>query len=319
MNGRVVGGTQAPNPQTGLLYNLLEYDDLFQQTYLYKTNGWLKDRSAWFGNHIRHRFIEGSKHIKLYGQLNHNLFTTKQLLLPGITIDIRLNGTNAEFCLIRAADKTDKYKVVINECKLNVRRVLYNETILNHVNKLMAKGYVAKYPYTETAVHTFSIPQGSTTWRSPVFPIGPSKAQRIYFAIADSDCIDGSWECDPMVFPAAKYKLNYVQFYDNNEALMYKPYEPDFENENCSKSYAALIRIATDSLKTGRCPGIDINDFANDYGIFAIDKVLPTANMTIRARFKEATPELLLGLVFTQYDTYFAYEKSGAIKTPSYV
>ena len=209
--------------------------------------------------------------------------------------------------------------MVINECKLSVRRVLYRETMLSEVDKLMSTGHIAKYPYTETKVHLLSIPAGSTTWTSTVdLSLGPQKPQRIYVAITDHESIDGSWENNPMVFPASKYKLCSLEFYDRDSPLMCKPYKVDFDEQDCNRPYADLLRIATDSYKTGRCLGINSNDFMGDYGVFAIDNIPPDTRLTLNTRFKEATPAHLHVMVFVQYESYFIQGKSGHINPRSH-
>ncbi len=320
MNGQVVGGTRAMHPQTALLHNLLQYDDQYQEKCLISTNAWMKDRA----DHpsfmlMRHQFIEGSRRLKLYGRLNYNFFTTKQLLLPGIDIDINLQANGAEFCLIRSPDVEEEYKMVINDCKLHVRHVLYRETALVKMNKLMSTGHIAKYPYTETVVHNLLIPAGSASWTSTyTLGFGPQKPQRVYFTITDVASVGGSWENNPMVFPAAKYKLCQLEFCDRDIPLMYMPYKFDFDKQDYGRPYSDLLRIATEGQKTGHSPGINANDFMGDYGIFAIDNIPHDTNMIIKARFKEVTPCHLCAMIFVQYESYYIQEKSGNIKGRSH-
>lgn len=268
---------------------------------------------------LRHQFIKESRRLKLYGRLNHNLFTTKQLLLPGITVDIGLKTKQAEFCLIRAPGVDEEYKIVINECKLWVRRVLFRETALRRVDNMLARGYIAKYPYTETRTHNFTIHRGSHSWTSQVpVSLGPKQPQRLFFVITDAESIDGAWENNPMVFPAAKYKLSQLEFKDLDSPLMYKPYKLDFDNEDCNRAYTDFVRIATDGIKTGRLPGITDMDFKGQYGIFALDNIPPNANIIISAKFKEEVPKNLCGIVFVQYDTYFTYNKYAEVQPAGY-
>jgi hypothetical protein len=110
LNGTVLADTQTHNPFLGLLHNLLEYDKAFQDAYLFGTNGWVSDMSSSDAlMYMRHKhFIKGSKRLVLYGRLNHNLFTTRRPLLPGISAEIYLKGSRNDFCLIQSGKTVAK-------------------------------------------------------------------------------------------------------------------------------------------------------------------------------------------------------------------
>jgi hypothetical protein len=318
LNGTVIADTQTHNPFLGLLHNLLEYDKAFQDAYLFGTNGWVSDMNSNDAfMYMRHKhFIKGSKRLVLYGRLNHNLFTTKRPLLPGISIEIYLKGSRNDFCLIQS-DKTDqKYKIVNNDCKLNVRRVQFREIILDSMDKLMDKGVIAKYPYTETKIHIFQVPKGAYHWKSLMFGFGSLPPQRYYFTFVEAKSMTGDWKNNPMVFVMAKYKVKYVQFLNNGAPLLDKPYELDFENNTCNKAYTDFVRVATNGLTTGRVPGITIAQYMDSYGILAFDNMPMHGNLEIVTKFAEETPRSLIGLLFTQNDRYFSYSKKKDIMPP---
>jgi len=314
VNGRQLDNdTKCCHPQVAFLNNLLGNNIIYQDAVLNHTNIWFKDYKYPAIPSIRHDYIAGSKRLKLYGRLNYNLFTAKRYLLPNVNISIDMTGNSSEYCLIRTKGITDKYKVVIHSCKLNVRHVNYRETFRNKVEKHLSAGGIARYPYTRTTLDTFQIPKGVTVWRSPTFGLG-KWPKRAYFAICESEAVFGkSWEANPMIFPASEYKLNYVQFYNNGDPLLLNAYEPDFENKNCNKSYMSLVQTVRDSRKTDCEPSISCRDFVGQYGIFGIDSLPNNGVITIETHFKDEIPRGLNGLLFVQYETCFTIDKCGNI------
>ena len=262
---------------------------------------------------VRHDFIAGSKRVKLFGRLNYNLFNVKRPLLP-CRMEIEMFKNSPEFCLIRSKGVTDEYKVVIHSCKLNVDRVVYRKDFLSEMKKLMSDGCVTKFPYTKTESHTFDIPKGTRIWRSIDLLMPIPRPKRAYLVICEADSVYGNnWENNPMVFPAARHHVNYVQFYHTNTPLLEKAYEPDFKNMNCNKKYAALLKVATNAFKTGVVPGITPDDFVGMYSIFAIDTDLEHGDINIEIKFDQETSQALRGILFTQRDACFTMDKSGNV------
>jgi len=313
INGAVVGSFGGCfHPQMALLHNLLEYDELFQQAILTNSNVFIKDQKYPANPPaIRYQFIDGSKRLKLFGRLNHNVFTTKRLLLPNVSVQIRMKRSSSAYCLIRTIGMPDEYKVVVHNCALHARRVLFKESILEKLKKYSTNN-IARFPYTKTSVIMYDIPQGMVTWRTPLQSAGPL-ARRAFFAISEPASINGNnWENNPMIFPASHYEVNHIQFYsDHEDQLLHKPFKPDFANENANRSYAALVQAATDGFRTGCAPGLSCNDFVRQYGLFAVDDLQNYGAVNVEVGFKKETPKPLIGLLFFQGEDYFSIDNNG--------
>ena len=123
-----------------------------------------------------------------------------------------------------------------------------------------------------------------------------------------SDSMDGSWSSNPMIFPAAQYKVNYVNFYVDGRPIMARPYEPDFKNANSQRSYMGLLEAAR-VLNTGKEIAMDNNLFQICYGIFGLDLSADGSCLTrtehgilsVEVRFAEKTPKVLTGLLFAAF------------------
>ncbi len=316
INGVEVGNIGTFHPQTALLHNLIDRDQNFQDSILKESNIWFKDYQYPTANPvIRHKFIKESKPVKLFGRLNHNVFTTNRLLVPNMTVQIKMRRSDDRFCLIRSDGVEDKYKIVFQSCKLNVRRVLFYDSILDQLRK-HAKNHVAKFPYTQTKMDIFQIPQGSSSMQTVAIEQNSTRLpKRAYFTICEAESINGnSWANNPMIFPAGKYGVNYVQFfsnYDNN--ILQKAYEPDFANNNTNRSYAAFVQAATNAFRSGQLPGLTCDDFQGQYGLFAIDKLSYSGDLSVKIGFKQPTPRLLTGVLFTQRDAYFTINGASGV------
>ena len=316
LNNQQVGADYTYNPQTSLLHRLLNNSDNFLNDILADSIVWHKDRGYPADNSAaRHWTIAKSRHLKLYGQLTHNFFTTKKLLLPNIDVQIILKPNSAENCLIRTNEMVfgskvpDTYKIVINECKLVVRRAVFYEHIYRRVDRLLAMEIPAKYPFTMTKPFFFNIGKGFRSWRQSI--PGGGTPNRLYFVICDEDSINGkNWENNPMIFPAAHYKLSRLRFYINEKPLLDKPFEMDFDKNDYAESYMSLVQT-TPAFSTGKEIGIRGQDFAGNYGVFCCDNIRPdnSGELVIEVNFGEELPNSIIGVVFQQYDQCYTYSK----------
>ena len=306
INGAEIGSTNACHPQIALLHNLLDYDAVFQQNVLGNSNIFYKDYQYPANNStIRYNYIRGSKRVQLYGQLNHNVFTSKRLLLPNMSVKIEMKRTSPAFSLIRTPGVQDKYKIKVHNIVLEAQHVRYKESVLETLNEY-STCHVAHFPYTKTDMIRFEIPVGSYQCKSLEYCNG-KMPKRAYFAVVEPESLNGNtYENNPMIFPAQHYGVNYVQFYSDHETkLLHKPYEPDFENENANRSYAQLVRVATDGFRTGHTPGLTNKDFLGPYGLFAIDNLPKFGSLTVKVGFNKPTPRLLHGIIFLQDEAFF--------------
>ena len=314
INGNTVGTTLAPHPQTALLHNLLDCDESFQNNVLSMSNIWLKDYEYPAANSgIRHRYIEGSKCVKLFGRLNHNTFTTRRLLLPKVSMQIKMRRSDSAYCLIRTEGVEDEYKVEVQACKLSIRRVLYYDSVLERIDRHL-KTQSIQYPYTKTMVHRFPILQGTKSMRSISTGWGPA-AKRAFFAICEPESIEGrNWENNPMIFPASHYNVDYVQFVSEyDDVIQERPYKPDFEDKSANKAYTELVHVTTDGFRSGRLPGLTCDDFVGQYGLFAMGSMHDSTDLAVKIGFKKATPRPLMGLIFVQRDAYFTIANAGGV------
>jgi hypothetical protein len=253
----------------------------------------------------RHQYIKNSEPLKLYGQLNTNAFTTQRYLLPTFHTDVILQRSPPEFCLIREEGNNEEYKVVITDCSLHVRHMVFYEEAMRQMEKALT-GKVVRYPYTKMSTVRFDIPAGSSMWRSNIFHNGP-RPKQVYFAICERESLKGrTWENNPMIFPASKYAVNYVQFYSNGtDKILHHQYEPDFENGNIGREYCELLRQATENFKKRETIMLTSEDFFGQYGVFALQSMPEHRDLQVEVGFKKPTPCMLSAIVFLYEDSYF--------------
>ncbi len=310
-----VGDIGTFHPQTALLHNLLDYDEQYQYDTMKFSNVWSKDYQYPAAiPQSRHMCIEKSKVLQLYGRLNHNVFTSKRFLPPKTSVQIKMRRNSDEYCLIRTEGAQDKYKIIIDSCKVHVRRILFYDSVMEQLENYPKK-HLAKFPYTQTTMNRFQIPIGSSMNRSLNCGWGVMP-KRAFFTICETESIDGNkWENNPMIFPAAQYGVNHLQFYsEEDEPILQKPYKPDFANKNTNRSYNQFLQVATNGFRTSYNPGLTAEDFIGQYGVFGLDKMPDMSQMSFQVGFDKPTTRTLYGLLFIQRDAYFTIDGFGGVK-----
>ena len=312
LNNMPIGSENACHPQMAFLRNILNYNEDFRVGVLSTTIGLNEDMCDSDGTIIepvwRHREIAKSKIITLVGRLQHNFFSCSRLLLPNVPIKIVLERTGPQMTLMRAKDVTDTYKIIIHRCSLTLNRVTVSQPSISLIENQLSR-QASEYPYMNLVMRAFDISPGMTSWRARNL-FGGDLPTRMFFAVTDPLSLQtSSWRNNPFLFPAAQCGISFVQFYINENPVLFPPYLPDFENGDAVESFTGLIK-ALRTFRTGQqYSGLGYRSFCGNLGIFGCDlspdqsNLSPsgTGSISVEVHFKNATKEPLAGMLIAEY------------------
>ena len=92
------------------------------------------------------------------GQLMHEIFMVKQLLPPGVSIEIRLYRKDAKFCLVSPSD-TANFKIRLTDLHLHVRHVKPNVKLGDALEKKLQAKPALYYVNRGSTMKTKAMPK----------------------------------------------------------------------------------------------------------------------------------------------------------------
>ena len=98
-----------------------------------------------------------------YGRLSVDFFTCQKLLLPNVSLRIKLVRARDDFVTISEA-AMKHYTVEIVSANLFVRKMTVTDTVFTSIERALLKS-PAIYEYTEVLPKTFVIPAGQNSWK----------------------------------------------------------------------------------------------------------------------------------------------------------
>ena len=219
-------------------------DLLSTQMYFKDTAGHMEsrngDNNTGFGN--RKAQIARSREVEMMGQLNVDLFLQDRLLPPGVDFKIKLIPSKSAFNLLCANQANQanpqEYKSVITQASLFVRKVKLNPAVSLAIEKVLARGITAKYPFKRQSMKVFSIPQGQLSHTQDNLFLGQNPT-RLFISMVDTEAYNGLWDKNPFHFQM--HHLNYVGLYLDGKQIPAKALTPDFENGHYLRSYFGLM------------------------------------------------------------------------------
>lgn len=120
---------------------------------------------------------ENSKVVEFYGKIN--LCNISKLLLPGVSLALRLNMETPDFFIMEGVTTADNVetvtesKLVIHKAKLFIRHVVPSNDIIATHEKILTSGIPAIYEYRRSEVFSFHIAKGT----------GESTKKKFFFLI----------------------------------------------------------------------------------------------------------------------------------------
>ena len=103
--------------------------------------------------------------LRLVGAPHIDFFECEKILLPGITLHIRLHRSSNDFVLTSLDSSSDdeKFVAIIERASLFVTKMVVKDTVRMSIEKALVCG-PAHYPYIETLNKSFIIQAGQNSF-----------------------------------------------------------------------------------------------------------------------------------------------------------
>ena len=160
LNQQLVGGYSQFYPHLSYMRYLLSFSDTARYTFYKATVGLSREpENHTFALHGYSKYVAGSKEVTYFGRLACNALTTPRLVLPHVSLEILINRTTPEFCLVKDVGDPERYQVKLIDATLVTRRVAVDEYNHARIMSQLARA-PAIYPYCHTRADTIEINQG---------------------------------------------------------------------------------------------------------------------------------------------------------------
>ena len=132
--------------------------------------------------------------LKLVGAPHIDFFESEKLLLPGITLHLRLHRSSNEFVLTSIMDSEEKFVAVIERASLFVTKLVVKDSVRLSIEKALISG-PAHYPYIETLNKSFIIQAGQNSFiKENIF--GTEPVRRLTLCMATNEQFRGTGNKD---------------------------------------------------------------------------------------------------------------------------
>ncbi len=231
-------------------------------------------------------------------------FSSKRLLPPRNSLEIRCERNSPEFALVRSSTDTNKYKILWKSARLNIRRVRLRKPQLEKIQRQLTSGKHVHLPYYRTDARCFMIPRGSTQWKPPNVFNGVLPKRVLFVVLSPFSIGSGMWQNNPNIFPSSAYGVSYIQFFVDEKAVLATPYEPNWSQKQYLHSYHGLLKtVGVDSSLVAS--GLNYDMYAEDYGIFGaqLEGVTEsgTGSLSVEVKFVSDLKANIIGMLIPEY------------------
>lgn len=151
-----------------------------------------------------------SEAITLYGRLSVDFFTCDKLLLPNVSLRVKLVRAPNDFVTI-AETAGKHYLVKISNANLYARKMTVSDSVVESIERVLMKT-PALYKFTEVIPKTYVVPPGQNTWKhEDIFMKEPIR--RLAIAMNTNTAFAGSSATNP--FHYTKFDLQSITLYRN--------------------------------------------------------------------------------------------------------
>ena len=243
--------------------------------------------------------------IKLFGKLSVDFFTCDKLLLPGVTLRIRLVRSHNDFVLI-SEGAAKHYTIKMRDANLYVRKMAVSEHAISSIEGVLLKT-PAMYKYTEVIPKSFIIPNGQNSWKhEDVFMREPIR--RIAIAMNTSAAFGASNRSNPYSY--RKFGQRSITIYRNGAPIAGTP----LETEDLKRAYFnSLSSLAFGTMSHG----IPMEEFVNHYVlVFDLTSTLEASHEFIHPELTNSSISVEMSFdnnLVNSVEVFFLGEKASTI------
>jgi hypothetical protein len=212
--------------------------------------------------------------VYFYGKLAVDFFTCDKLLVPNVTLRIKLVRSHNDFVII--SDAADKhYSVVIHEANIFVRKLSVTENVYESLERSLQQ-HPALYRFIEDLPKTYIVPANLNTWKQEnIFLNEP--VRRFALAMNTNIAFGASRTHNP--FHYRKFNLRSITIYRNGIPICGTPIDTTRDKRLFLNSQSALAFGQSGN-------GINLSQFEDHY-VLVFD-----LTSTLEATFDFIHPEL---------------------------
>ena len=186
----------------------------------------------------RNQQTRESQVIKLYGKLAVDFFTCEKLLLPNVSLRIKLVRARDDFVTI-SENAGKHYSVEITNANLFVRKMTVTDSVYTSIERALLKS-PAIYEYTEVMPKTFVIPAQQNTWKhEDIFMKEPIR--RLAIAMNTNTAFGASNMGNPYNY--GKFGLRSITVFRNGIPIVGTPMDTEDVKRAYFKSIQALAYV----------------------------------------------------------------------------
>ncbi len=255
----------------------------------------------------RQTLAASSAVMECEGRLHTELCQQLKPIINGVDIRIRLVRAPPAFCIIKATDDEENYKIKITHATYVTRRVKLTKDLQNYHMTQLNKA-PAIYPIKRITMKAATVQKDGRDFRNETFYTGdiPNK---MFFCFVLNEAFNGHYQKNPFLFD--HFNLCYVAIYLDGQQIPGKPLMPDFTNGHYTRSFLKTIQ-ATGTLNSSFGPNITYDDFKKGFAIFGYDltpdlaqsetKTKRKGKLQIEIKYSSALENLLSIIAYSEFD-----------------
>ena len=189
-----------------------------------------------------------------------------------VEVKIRLVRSKNVFALMAVGPNAD-YKIQIITATLFAKKTTLNPSVQMAHIKTLEKS-TAKYPMRSVDCKVYSIPTGARSHTHENLFLG-TLPKRLVLRCIDIDAYSGSYDKNP--FHSKNNDINFLAVYVDGQQILYKPFQPNFDENLFIRSYLNLFTLTGKVWQDGG-NGLSRSDFRHGYTFFGFD-LTPTRAM----------------------------------------
>ena len=293
--------------------NLLSYGSDTKNTVLKGCCNWIPDeagtadKDSGDGFAARKKLWAKSARVPFCIPLQIDILSTDRFFPKGINFHFRLTKSSDDLLYTTSTDK--KFKLVIHDLKLHVRKVTMTAPLLQDHDRRFNSGQVANFPFTRTDIKYQSIGVGSTIAHMDNIYRSKLPNSMLVFMIS-SKALAGNPKLNAQNIQ--NFGVNRVRCLINSEEVPCGGYTQDYAADDYCQTYRRFFdntgvrtnnignNITPELFKNGSC--IYAFDFSPDHCNGFHDHIDMMGKVEIEINFKEPTKESISLIILSQYD-----------------
>ena len=324
-NGKRVSSSSHTYPYRAYLESLLNLTSDVKKGQL-SASGWFMDTAHHFntfgeanlGFMSRQRLGRDRNVISLMGKLHADVFNQNRCLIDGVNVDIKLDRSSNEFCIMRAAEaNAENYKIKLEEVSLFIRKVKVLPSCRLGIYKGLSIAPI-RMPIRRTSQRDFSMPAGITTWSQEGVITG-QLPRRLTIGFVGTDASNGAYHENPFNFH--HFNINFFTLYINGKQLPSRALSPDFANNTTDyvRSFMQMSSGLGHAFANQDC-GVSYSDFQGGNTLFVFNlnseqtdgehiERPQRGSVRIEVRFSQPLPRPITCIVFSEFDSLILIDK----------